>query len=77
MRDNIVEEYVSHNMTTRKHEISAMVLRNVILINFHIFHIFSLPNLFKMLYSYDSILMCMTNLSIYTIIHLNLTVSFK
>ena len=30
-----------------------------------------------MLYSYDSILMCMTNLSIYTFVHLNFTVSFK
>ena len=30
-----------------------------------------------MLYSYDSILMCMANLSIYTFIHLNLIVSVK
>ena len=30
-----------------------------------------------MIYSYDSILMCMTNLSIYTFIHLSLIVSFK
>ena len=41
------------------------------------FHIFSLPNLFKMLYSYDSILMCMTNLSIDTFLHLNVIVPFK
>ena len=40
------------------------------MINFHIFHIFSLPNLSKILYSWDSILMCMTHLLIYTFIHL-------
>ena len=33
---------------------------------------FSLPNLFKILYSWDSILMCMANLLICTFIHLNL-----
>ena len=49
----------------------------MILINFHNFHIFSLPNLSKILYSWDSILMCMTHLLIYTFIHLNLKVSFK
>ena len=38
---------------------------------------FSLPNLSKILYSWDSILMCMTLLLIYTLIHLNLIVSFK
>ena len=42
--------------------------------NFHIFHIFSLPNLSKILYSCDSILMSMTHLLIYTFIHLNLIV---
>ena len=39
---------------------AIVLLRNIIfdniLINFHIFHIFSLPNLFKMLYSNDNIL---------------------
>ena len=30
-----------------------------------------------MLYPYDSILTCMTNVSIYTFIHLNLIVSLK
>ena len=37
-----------------------------------IFHIFSLPNLFKILISCDCILMCMTTLLICTFIHLNL-----
>ena len=38
---------------------------------------FSLPNLSKILYSWDSILMCMALLLLYTFIHLNLIVSFK
>ena len=38
---------------------------------------FSLPNLSNIIYSWDSILMCMTNLLIYTFIHLNLILSFK
>ena len=53
MRDNIGDEYVTHTMTSSN--IKSF------LINFHIFHIFSLPYLFKILYSWDSILMCMTN----------------
>ena len=37
-----------------------------------IFHIFSLPNLFMILFSWDGILMCMSNLFICTFIHLTL-----
>ena len=33
--------------------------------NVHIFHIFSLPNLFKILYSWDSIFMCDKLIDIY------------
>ena len=71
--------YTHHDLLKQK--ISAIVINkhHVIIFHkfFHIFHIFSLPNLSKILYYWNSILMCMTNLLICTYIHLNRIAFFK
>ena len=75
IRNNFVDNYVTHMLYMRNIEISAIFIKNIIFnilfIIVHILYIFSLPKSFKTLYSRDSILTSMTNLSLYNSIYIS------
>ena len=72
LKDYIVENYGMHTLDLDefhaivfwKHDFSKYF------ISFHIFHIFPFHYSFQVLYSWDSILMILINISIYKVLHI-------
>ena len=70
MHINMVDDKDMYTMTTRNLDSVQKLLRYIIFHNFSYFSYFSFPNSFMMLYSQESILLSITNLSIYIFVNL-------